>query len=126
MTVVIDTSILVDHLRGDNSAKELLAEGITSGRRLTGSVLTKIEILAGVRSGEEKATEELLGQIEWIEVDEDLSDQAGRLARHWLRSHPGVEVVDYVTAATVQRLEATLWTRNVKHFPMISGLTTPY
>lgn len=126
MTVVIDTSVIIDHLRGNEPARRLLAEGFSSNQRLAGTVLAKIEVLAGVRTGEEQATEGLLSQIEWIDVDEALADSAGALAMRWLRSQPGVEVVDYVTAATVMRLEAELWTRNVKHFPMIPGLTAPY
>lgn len=126
MTVVIDTSVIIDHLRGSEPAKRLLTEGFSSNQRLAGTVLAKIEVLAGVRTGEEQATEGLLSQIEWIDVDEAIDDSAGALARRWLRSHPGVEVVDYVTAATVMRLDAELWTRNVKHFPMIPGLTAPY
>jgi predicted nucleic acid-binding protein len=34
--------------------------------------------------------------------------------------------VDFVIAATVQELEATLWTRNRKHFPMLPNLRDPY
>ena len=43
-----------------------------------------------------------------------------------LPSHPGVDPVDYVIAAMAERLDARLWTRNVRHFPMFAGLESPY
>jgi predicted nucleic acid-binding protein len=64
--------------------------------------------------------------VEWLEVDDELAERAGALAARFVRSHPGVEVVDYVIAATVERLEARLLTRNRKHFPMFEDLPDPY
>jgi predicted nucleic acid-binding protein len=48
------------------------------------------------------------------------------LANRYRRSHPGVDTVDYVIAATAQQLEADLWTATSKHFPMVPGLSAPY
>ena len=127
MTLVVDTSILIDHLRGDQRARRLLESAITSrGERITASVMTKVEVLAGVRPGEESATAHLLSLCEWIPVDDALAEQAGALARRHLRSHPGIDPVDCVIAATVESLGATLLTRNRKHFPMLPGLRDPY
>lgn len=126
MTVVVDTSVLIDHLRGDRRARDLLAGAARSGTRLAGSVLTRVEVLAGMRPEERAPTLRLLDTIDWVAVDQDLADQAGALARRYLRSHPGVDTVDYVIAATALALGAELWTCNVKHFPMIDRLTTPY
>jgi predicted nucleic acid-binding protein len=38
------------------------------------------------------------------------------------RSHPGIDVVDYVIAATAEEHHAELLTLHVKHFPMVRGL----
>jgi len=127
MTLVIDTSILIDHLRGDARGRDALERALQlGGERVTASVLTKVEVLAGVRPSEEAATRRLLSLLEWIPVDEDLADQAGDLARRYVRSHPGVDPVDFVIAASVEKLGATLWTRNRKHFPMLRNLHDPY
>ncbi|TAK24621.1 MAG: type II toxin-antitoxin system VapC family toxin [Chloroflexota bacterium] len=126
MTVVIDTSVLIDHLRGDSRARSLLASGFAEQARLVGSVLTRMEILAGLRNGEEIATTDLLGLIEWVAADQGIADRAGELGRVFLRSHPGVDPVDLIIAATVERLGASLWTRNVKHLPMFPDLRAPY
>lgn len=126
MTIVVDTSVLIDHLRGRAEARESLASAVEAGRPLVGSVLTRTEVLAGERPSEAEATATLLSVIEWAPVTEEIADRAGRLAQQFLRSHPGVDTVDYVIAATAQELDAELWTRNVKHFPMLPGLAPPY
>ena len=126
MPVVVDTSVLIDHLRGDAEARAALRQAAEGGEHLVASVLTKVEVLAGMRASEERATRLLLGSLEWIEVDDALAERAGAIANQFLPSHPGVDPVDYVIAATVERLEAELWTRNLKHFPMFPGLKAPY
>ena len=126
MTILVDTSVLIDHLRGDAAAREALRGAVADGERLAASVLTRVEVLAGMRASEEPATRRLLGSLDWIEVDNGLAERAGALANRFLRSHPGIDPIDYVIAATVERLEARLWTRNVRHFPMFPDLTAPY
>ncbi len=126
MTTVVDTSVLIDHLREDDRAHAALRQARKIDQRVSASVLTKVEILAGMRPSERERTRRLLDSIEWLEVDDDLAERAGDLAARYLRSHPGIEAVDYVIAATVQRLGAFLLTRNLKHFPMLDGLTNPY
>jgi predicted nucleic acid-binding protein len=124
--IVADTSVLVDNLRGRPEARVAFSGALAAGERIAASVLTKTEILAGVRRGEERGTRALLDEVDWVPVDDEIAETAGRLARRYRDSHPGVEVVDYVIAATAQELAATLWTTNVKHFPMFRELAPPY
>ena len=126
MTVVVDTSVLIQVLRGDEHAQSLLELAIRSGDRVTASVLTKVEVLAGMRPDEAHETQRLFESLEWIDVDSDLADRAGEFAGRYVRSHPGIDPVDYVIAATTERLDADLWTHNLKHFPMFPGLESPY
>ncbi len=57
---------------------------------------------------------------------QELADEAGELASRYLRSHPGVDTVDYLVAATTQLLNAQLYTMNIKHFPMFENLKPAY
>jgi predicted nucleic acid-binding protein len=97
---------------------------VKAGEHLIASVLTKVEILVGMRAGEERATRRLLGSVDLVEVDDEVSERAGLLASRSLRSHPGVATVDYVIDVTAQRsassspasnVRGELWTRNLKH-----------
>ena len=126
MTIVVDTSVLIDHLRGVEPAHRAFAAAIHRGERMVCSVVTKVEVLAGMRPGEELATRRLLDALEWIAVSDAYAEEAGMLANRYLKSHPGVDPVDFIIAATTSRLGAKLWTRNLKHFPMFEGLAAPY
>lgn len=126
MTVLVDTSVLIDHLRGSSGAREALRVVVDRSERLAASVLTKVEVLAGMRASEERPTRRLFDILDWLPVDDAIADHAGRLANHYCRSHPGVDPVDFVIAATAMELDAVLWTRNVKHFPMFQDLASPY
>lgn len=126
MRLVVDTSVLIDHLRGNLTARQALLDAMAGEARLCSSVVVKVELLAGMRPAEEHRTRRLLEVLDWIPVDDEIAEHAGLLANRYLRSHPGVDPVDYIIAATVQRLDAVLWTRNLKHFPMFPDLVSPY
>ncbi len=79
-----------------------------------------------MRPDEERVTRRLLDVLNWMPVDEAVAEDAGRLANYCLRSHPGIDPVDYVIAATADRMDALLWTGNLKHFPMFPGLRATY
>ena len=79
-----------------------------------------------MRDEEEEGTRRLLDLFDWVPVTDPIAERAGELARTYLPSHPGVDPVDYVIAATTDYLGARLWTRNSKHFPMLESLPDPY
>jgi predicted nucleic acid-binding protein len=124
--LLLDTSVLIDHLRGVSQAVELLTDAVERGDELWAVTVTRTEVLAGMRPRERQATLALLDVLRWQPVTLELADRAGELARRHLRSHPGVDTVDYLIAAGAELLEATLCTLNVKHFPMFPGLERPY
>ena len=127
MRLVLDTSVLIDHLRGRPvAATEFIPGAIARGDELWSSYVVRTELLAGMRAKEEVATRDLLRLVSWVHVDESVSEAAGALGRRYLRSHPGIEVADLVVAALALELEAELKTTNLKHFPMFKGLKAPY
>jgi predicted nucleic acid-binding protein len=124
MNVVFDTSILIDILRGDSAALEFVEK--LEECELYGSAVTLEEVLVGMRPGEEGPTRRLLSAFTWIPLDDTIADRAGALGRSWLGSHSGIDIADLAIAATVQRIGATFFTRNAKHFPMFPELVSPY
>jgi len=126
--LVLDTSVLIDHLRGrPRAATELIPNAIHRGDELWSSYIVRAELLAGMRGEDEEGpTRDLMRLISWSEVDESMSEAAGALGRRYLRSHPGIEVSDLIVAALAQHLDADLKTTNLKHFPMFKDLKAPY
>ncbi len=124
MTALVDTSVLIDYLRGHPGAAATL-ERERASAPLHASEITRLEVLAGMRSVEE-ATRSLLSTLRWHPVDSDVAEQAGVLGRQWLPSHHTIDGADLAIAATVIRTSSRLLTRNIKHFPMFPGLERPY
>ena len=124
--VVVDSSVLIDHLRGHRPAARVLRAAVERGDEVWGVVITRAEVRAGMRPTELGATERLLDGIEWLEVDVQLADLAGDIAREYGRSHPGLQLADCLIAAGTAILDAELITTNVRHFPMFRELERPY
>lgn len=120
---LIDTTIAIDHLRGTDDAVRLLEELVDNDEALAASELVRFELLAGVRPREGERLERFFSTLVWLAVTEDITRIAGRLAREYRKAHSGV---DYIIAATAIVHDAELLTTNVRHFPMLPGLSEPY
>jgi predicted nucleic acid-binding protein len=123
---VVDTTVAVDHLRGEESAVALLTRLIEEESAVAASELVRFELLAGVRNDEFEALEQFFLALTWIPVDEGVARTAGELAQGHRRSHSGIDDADYLIAAIAVLLDAELLTTNVRHFPMLPGLRAPY
>jgi predicted nucleic acid-binding protein len=125
VTALVDTSVLIDYLRGNDAAAELL-ERERVAAPLHASEITRLEVLAGMRPAEESATQSLLATLIWHPVDEQIAERAGELGRQWLPSHHNIDSADLAIAATALTTGSRLLTLNVRHFPMFAGLKPPY
>ena len=79
-----------------------------------------------MRSGERRAVARLFDALSLLPVTDAVARTAGSLIRTYRRSHPGIDLADYLIAATAQVGELELITLNVKHFPMIAKLRQPF
>lgn len=68
MTVLVDTSVVIDYLRGRPGAVDLLEEERCLNV-LHASEITRLEVLAGMRPVEEGPTRSLLSTFLWHPVD---------------------------------------------------------
>ena len=125
MTALVDTSVLIDYLRGHQGAADLL-EQERAAAPLHASEITRLEILAGMRTAEEDGTRSLVSTLIWHPVDAEVAEEAGSLGRRWLPSHHSIDSADLAIAATAIRLGVRLLTRNVRRFPMFTDLHAPY
>ncbi len=125
MSALVDTSVLIDYLRGHRGAAEIL-EQERAAAPLHASEMTRLELLAGMRPTEEQGTRSLLSVLVWHPVDDEVVEEAGALGRRWLPSHRNIDGADLAIAATAIRTGSRLLTRNVRHFPMFKDLSAPY
>ena len=121
--MLVDTNIIIDHLRGKEEATSFLRSSTTG---LYTSAICVTEVFAGIREGKERQILELtLSAFEIIPLDESLAEQAGLLKRQYQKSH-SVGLGDAVVAATAQKYNLRLATLNKKHYPMLDNIAVPY
>jgi predicted nucleic acid-binding protein len=114
---LIDTDILIDHFHGHHAAFDFMVQQLEGGETLALSVVTLTEFTGGMRSGEERKTEELLSLFAVLDVDESIARQAGDYLRQFRHSHR-IDLGDALIAATAKAFDAQVVTRNEKHYPM--------
>ena len=121
--VLLDTSVLIDILRGRTAALGWL-DGLAKPPSL--SAVSLMELHAGCRNRREE------GDIARIErtlkihpVDAAIARRAGVFVRLYQASY-GLDDIDALIAATAEHHDVKLATLNVKHFPMFAKLRRPY
>ena len=122
-SLLIDTSVLIDHLRQYAPATEFLENVFKSNVLVCISSVTEMELYAGKsmeQQENEKAVSKILDLFEIIPVASNISRKAGVLLRKYRQQ--GLTPIDAIIAGTSLECDATLVTRNVKHFRMIEGI----
>jgi predicted nucleic acid-binding protein len=125
MPILIDSTVLIDVLRGHQVALAFLADARRS-TDLMSVTPVRTEVLGGVRNDMLPGTYTLLRRIDWIDVTVELADAAAVLQRRHRATHGGIGTVDYLLAAAALELGGFVATSNVRDFPMFPGLQPPY
>jgi predicted nucleic acid-binding protein len=107
--LLLDTDVLVDHLRGAQQLRP--RAGV-----IAYSVITRCELFAG-HHADEPVIGQLLAPLIELVVDRQVAERAGRLRREVELRTP-----DALIAATAMHHGLGLVTRNRRHFDRVPGL----
>ena len=124
--ILIDTDILIDVLRGiDTAINRLQNESKTA--LLSISVVTEMELMVGCRNkSEQQKLTVFLNNYGILKINESISDQAVELLRQYRLSH-GLLIPDALIAATALSLDIPLLTKNQSDYRFITGVNLlPY
>ena len=114
-SILMDTDILINFLRGDEKARDFLSASVDEAT-IYCSVITVAEVYAGMREHERRKTEELLDSLNIIDVNREMAEKAGSY-KNRIKSQ-SLEIDDCIIAATAFLRQAVLATGNGKHYPM--------
>ena len=121
--LLLDTDVLIDFLRGQPQAVQLLED---TDCEFHVSAVSVAELYVGVRDGREREVlDQLVGVLRTIEISTEIAQQAGLWRREYGKSH-GTDILDALIAACADALQIPLATLNVKHFPMLPNISAPY
>lgn len=118
MTVLVDSDILIEVLRGKDAL--IVSKWIdlsNSDAAVLYSSVSVAELWAGARSNEHYALNNLFRALTCVPVEAETGRRAGDYLRIFRTSH-GVGMADALIAAGTVMSNAELWTRNRKHYPM--------
>lgn len=122
-SILVDTDVLVDFLRGYNKAVAFVNE---FSSRIILSPLVVAELYARAKGDEELAVlEKFVSIFRVVPLTVEIAKSGGIYKRDFGKSH-GVGLADAILAATADAERAKLKTLNVKHYPMIRGLKPAY
>ena len=116
--LLLDSTVIFDHLNGRNGRTELLDQLIDQGHVLACCPVNITEVYAGLRVGEEHGTESFLDSLKCLPVTPAIAKQAGLLRRDWRAKGHTLSYTDVTIAAVALVNQSPLLTGNRKHFPM--------
>ena len=121
MKLVLDTSIIIDYLRGGNLWETVLTK-VNKETIFYVPTIVIYELFSGESTRNTKTVDKInifLKYFERIELTEQIATDAGQLYRDGKRK---VGVADYIIAASALSIRASVLTLNTKHFQQIPGL----
>jgi predicted nucleic acid-binding protein len=124
--ILIDSDVLIAHLRGDPDARDWMSNARKATGPLGITAVNVAEVAGGMRSQERREVGRLLASLQIFSVNDRIAWRAAELMRAYRRSHAGIGLGDYLVAATAQTQGCELATLNVRHFPMFPGLQPPF
>jgi len=123
---LLDTSILIAFLRGEEDVVVKVEEYLEEFDRLSLSIITYYEILRGLKylGNERKLTsfEELMDKSEIITLDGEIIDRASEIYAGLKRRGELIEDADILIAASCLVEGMVLVTDNEEHFRRIENL----
>lgn len=117
-TYLLDTSVVIDVLRGVSGRAGLLRGLADDGHLLACTAITVAEVFAGMRSKERLQTVALLDSLVHFDITRPDAELAGGLRREWSSRGRTLALADLLIAAIAIRQELILMTDNIKDFPM--------
>lgn len=119
--LVVDTSILIDHLRDGRAWRNIVSQ-IDQETELYIPTIVIFELFSGRSTQEPSMAQEvrrLIGLFQKIELTQTIAKRAGEFYRDMTKK---LDVPDYIIAASAFDIGGTVVTLNKKHFVQIPGL----
>lgn len=125
--VCLDTSFIIDVLRGDQHARKVMDEIIADNDTTSIATPTLMELQTSIalnRKGykEEQIIDKIIASSVILPLDHELAVRAGQIEAELIHSGEMIPPVDIMIAAIALQQNETILTRNSKHFARIPGL----
>jgi tRNA(fMet)-specific endonuclease VapC len=118
MTILLDSSVIIDFLRARRDRRGFIARRVREGDDFACTAISVAEVYAGMRPNEAQETEHFLGSLRFIEISFDIARRAGEIKYQCARKGRTIDITDSIIGAAALDSDLLLATDNRKDFPM--------
>ena len=118
MRYLLDTTFVIDHLRGVEAARYRFRELVEDGDEPLVNDIVTCEAWAGARASTDPDLEALLRFVEFVQPGPETARLAGRWRAESRSRGRTLNVADALIAAAAESLGAAVLTRNVRDFAL--------
>jgi predicted nucleic acid-binding protein len=122
--MILDSDVLIEVLRSNAATARWVAAQASAGETLRYSPVSRAEVGAGVRAGEERIIAALFAGLAPLTIDATTGELAGARLRRYRGSHH-LELGDALIGASALQYGERLATFNRRQYPGISRLAAP-
>ena len=121
--ILIDTSIIIDHLRKRNKRKSILYHLIDT-HVLHTSTMVEFELFAGATDSRKRQdTQDILLLCKVLPFTSEIAQQAANIYQQLKQKNELIEIRDIIIASTAMVYNLPIMTLNTRHFQRIDELT---
>jgi len=115
-SVIIDTDIAIDFLRGQVYANDLMHQLWEKNLAFL-SILSVYELYAGMKVKEKEDTENFISACNIALITPEIAREGGKLYRHYRKKGITLTTTDCLILATSLAKNYKIATKNVNHYP---------
>ena len=115
---LLDTTVLIDHLRGVSAVSERLLGLLADGHSLGTSCVNVAEVERGARDRERKAAKQLIDRLRYLETTREAAVRAGRYQTEFQQRGRTLQTEDALVAGTARAHGAILLTNDIRDFDL--------
>ena len=115
---LLDTTLLIEHLRGKRPAVNFITELMRQGHRLCVCCVNIAELYSGLSLEQGAQAKLLIDALDYCDSTPDAALQAGIYRYEFARRGISLSVTDTLVAAIAKANDAIIVTANIRHYPM--------
>jgi predicted nucleic acid-binding protein len=125
--VIADTTFIIDLMRKEGGAQQMLRELELTGEQLHLPILVSFELYTGIPLSKQPKKElelirESMRGLAKLGLTEKIAQRGGTIFGGLVKKGERIGQIDCMIAATALETNETLLTRNAKHFSKVKGL----